>query len=203
MYEKLFKIWKRRGLEPFWFDTKEEAAEFLCRELVGRSITISGCHTAEEMGLYDLLSEKNSVFWHWRNSDYQAKRQAELRGDVYICSANGVAETGELINIDGSCNRLANSMYAQELVIFVIGKNKIAPDFEKALWRARNIAAPMNVRRQNAESMRIKTPCAVGELKCHDCSSPDRICRAMSVIWEKPIPMNQMWVLVIGEDAGY
>lgn len=203
MYEKLFEIWKRRGLEPFWFDTKEDAAKFLYNELVDRDITISGCRTAYEMGLYELLSEKNSVFWHWKDSDYQAKRRAELRGDVYICSANGVAETGELINIDGSCNRLANSMYAQDLVIFVIGKNKIAPDFDQALWRARNIAAPMNVRRQNVDEIKIKTPCAFGEMKCHNCNSPDRICRAMSVIWQKPIPMDRMWVIVIGENAGY
>lgn len=198
MYENLFKIWEQNNIEPFWFETKEEASNFLCQRLVGRKITIGGCHTVQTMGLYDKLLKKNSVFWHWKNSDYEAKRRAELEGDVYICSANGVAETGELINIDGSCNRLANSMYAQDLVIFIIGKNKIEPTFDKALWRARNIAAPLNARRQGK-----RTPCAFGELKCHDCKSPERICHAMAVIWQKPIPMDRMWVIVINEDIGF
>ena len=124
--------------------------------------------------------------------------EAELKGDVYICSANGIAETGEIVNIDGSCNRLSNSTYAQDLSIFIIGKNKIEPTLEKAIWRARNIAAPLNARRQH-----MKTPCAYGEMKCHDCSSPDRICHVMSIIWQKPIPMDQMWVILINEDLGY
>ena len=115
-----------------------------------------------------------------------------------VLGENGVAETGELINIDGSCNRLANSMYAQDLVIFIIGKNKIESTFDKALWRARNIAAPLNARRQGT-----RTPCACGELKCHDCTSPARSCHAMAVIWQKPIPMDRMWVIVINEDIGF
>ena len=69
-----------KGLSPYFADGK---------------ITIGGCHTVQTMGLYDKLLKKNSVFWHWKNSDYEAKRRAELEGDVYICSANGVAETAK------------------------------------------------------------------------------------------------------------
>ena len=198
MYEELFKIWERNGIEPFWFETKEDASAFLREKLVDRKITISGCQTVDSMGLYDTLLAYNSVFWHWKNDDYQAKRRAELEGDVYICSANGVSETGEIVNIDGSCNRLANSMYAQDLVIFIKGEKKIEPTFEQAVWRARNIAAPLNARRQGK-----KTPCAFGEMKCHDCSAPERICHAMAIIWQKPIPMDRMWVIVIGEKLGF
>ncbi len=198
MYDELCKIWKKNGIDSFCFETKEEAADFLCKKLVNRSITFGGCHTAEEMGLYEKLEKNNEVFWHWRNNDYEAKRRAELKGDVYICSANGVAETGEIVNIDGSCNRISNSTYAQDLSIFIIGKNKIEPTIEKAIWRARNIAAPLNARRQH-----MKTPCAFGEMKCHNCSSPERICHVMSIIWQKPIPMDQMWVILVNEDLGY
>ncbi len=198
MYDELCRIWHKNGIDAFCFETKEEAADFLCEKLVNRSITFGGCHTVEEMGLYEKLEKNNEVFWHWRNDDYAAKRVAELKGDVYICSANGVAETGEIVNIDGSCNRLSNSTYAQDLSIFIIGKNKIEPTAEKAIWRARNIAAPLNARRQHK-----KTPCAYGEMKCHDCSSPERICHVMSIIWQKPIPMDQMWVILVNEDLGY
>ena len=51
---------------------------------------------------------------------------------VYICSLNGVAETGELVNIDGGGNRLSSGLFGHEKVYFIIGVNKIAPDLEGA-----------------------------------------------------------------------
>jgi hypothetical protein len=82
-------------------------------------------------------------------------------------------------------------------VYFVVGRNKIAPDFHSALHRARNIAAPMNARRLGKN-----TPCATGELRCHDCQSPERICRALTVLWTKPTSCPYE-VVLIDEDLGY
>lgn len=48
----------------------------------------------------------------------------------------------------------------------------------KALWRARNIAAP-----KNAQRLGVKTPCAVNGDRCYDCKSPQRICRGLVVLW--------------------
>ena len=53
-----------------------------------------------------------------------------------------LAETGEIINIDGTGNRVASTLYGHQKVYFLVGVNKIAPDYDAALWRARNIAAP-------------------------------------------------------------
>ena len=80
---------------------------------------------------------------------------------------------------------------------FVIGKNKIAPDYDKALWRARNIAAPKNAQRLNKN-----TPCAVKGDRCYDCSSPERICKGLAVLWKKPTNCPYEIVL-INEDLGY
>ena len=79
-----------------------------------------------------------------------------------------------------------------------VGRNKIAPDYDAALWRARNIAGPLNARR-----LAKKTPCAVGELKCHNCKSPDRICAALVVLWEKPALAGQVEVVLINEEIGF
>lgn len=57
----------------------------------------------------------------------------------------------------------------------------LAPDYDAALWRARNVASPKNARRLGK-----KTPCAVRGDKCYDCKSPERICRALAVLWERP-----------------
>jgi len=196
--EKLFRILQKREIEPFWFETKEEAVDFLASQLVGKKIVFGGSMTLKQCGLYEKLSEKNEVFWHWNNNDPQARRKAEIGADVYMSSINGIAETGELINIDGSCNRLANSMYGNDHVIFVAGINKVFPTMEEAIHHARNVAAPMNTRR-----LGTKTPCAEGEMRCYDCASEQRICRVMSIIWQKPLPMKKMQLILINETLGY
>ena len=117
---------------------------------------------------------------------------------VYICSLNGVAETGELVNIDGGGNRLSSGLFGHEKVYFIIGVNKIAPDLEGAIWRARNIAGPKNARR-----LEKKTPCAVRGDKCYDCKSPERICRALAVLWERPTGIGRAEVVLVNEPLGY
>ena len=69
-------------------------------------------------------------------------RKAAMQTDVYLTSANALAETGEIINIDGVGNRVASTLFGHEKVYYVIGENKLESDFEKAVARARNIAAP-------------------------------------------------------------
>ena len=143
----------------------------------------------------DLLASHNEVHWHWTNGP--AERTASMNAQVYITSVNGLAETGELINIDGAGNRVAGTLFGHEKVYFVVGRNKLAPTYDQALWRARNIAAPKNAQRLNC-----KTPCAVKGDRCYDCKSPDRICRSLVVLWGPPIGMETEVVLV-DEDLGF
>mgnify|MGYP003375438784 CR=1 FL=1 len=87
--------------------------------------------TVKAMGLYPRLSSHNRVVWHWEGGSLEEAARTE----VYLTSANGVAETGELVNIDGNCNRIASSVYGHKRVYFVVGINKIEPDYDRALWR--------------------------------------------------------------------
>lgn len=199
-----FDILKRnleeRGYLVSCFDTALEAADYLDARIDGRTVGFGGSVTLEQMGLYDRLASHNRVYWHHRSP--QGKTSQEIRTEanraqVYLSSANGVAETGEIINIDGNCNRVASIFYGHEKVIFVIGQNKIEPDYDRALYRARNIAAPLNAKRVGA-----KTPCAVRADRCYDCKSPDRICRGLSVLWSKPMT-GEFEVVLIRENLGY
>ena len=117
--------------------------------------------------------------------------------DVYLTTANGLAEPGEIINIDGAGNRVSESIFGHKKVYFVIGKNKLAEDYDKALWRARNIAGP-----KNAQRLGRKTPCAAKGDRCYNCSSPDRICKVLSVFWGAPMGAD-CEVVLIKEDLGY
>ena len=83
-------------------------------------------------------------------------------------------------------------------VYIIVGQNKVEPDLHKAIDRARNVASPLNTRRLNR-----KTPCAQGELRCHDCSSPERICRAMVILMNPPGCKAECHVVVVEEDLGY
>ena len=59
---------------------------------------------------------------------------------------------------------MASIFYGHKKVYLVIGENKLEKDYDRALWRARNIASPLNAKRVGA-----KTPCAVKGDKCYDC----------------------------------
>ena len=102
---------KWRGIALKVFDTKEEAAAYLTASIKGKTVGFGGSMTLEEMGLYEKLKKENTVYWHWREemTGDEAKAKAYL-ADVYITSLNGVAETGELVNIDGSGNRVAATL---------------------------------------------------------------------------------------------
>lgn len=124
-------------------------------------------------------------------------RSLAATAEIYISSVNALAQTGEIINIDGACNRIASICYGHKKVYLIVGKNKIAPDYNTALYRARNVAAPKNARRLGK-----KTPCAVNADKCYNCKSPDRICRALSVLWTKP-SLCDYEIVLINEDLGF
>ena len=184
-----------RGFSVKTFATSAEAAAYLDGAIDGKSVGIGGSVTAQELGLYDQLASHNEVHWHWTNGP--AERAAAMGAQVYITSVNGLAETGELINIDGAGNRVAGTLFGHEKVYFIVGRNKLAPTYDEALWRARNIASP-----KNAQRLGKKTPCAVKGDRCYDCKSPDRICRSLVVLWGPPIGMETEVVLV-DEDLGF
>lgn len=191
--ERVRKNLEERGFQTSCFATAKEAADYLDAQIDGATVGIGGSMTIQAMGLSERLSKHNEVIWHWEGGEL---RRAML-ADVYLTSVNGLAETGEIVNIDGNCNRVAASMFGPKRVYYVVGINKIAPDFEKALWRARNVAAP-----KNAQRLEKKTPCAVKADRCYDCKSPERICRGLSVLWRKPTGFEQAEVVLIEEELG-
>lgn len=188
----LKEIFERRGFQFVAFDTREDAVSFLCRECNGKTVSFGGSVTVQEMNLYEALSVNSNCSWHWKQDPTQAVTSA----DVFITSANAVSETGEIVNIDGHCNRVSASVYGHKQVYFVFGKNKLTPDLPSALDRARNIAAP-----KNAMRLKRKTPCTV-DGRCHDCQSPDCICSATVILRRKPTSCDATLIL-IREDLGY
>ena len=129
------------------FAAGAEASAYLNTAIDGVSVGFGGSCTVQELGLYDSLAAHNEVHWHW--TDGPKQRELAAQTQVYISSVNGLAETGEMINIDGNGNRVASTLYGHEKLYLVIGRNKLAATYDEALWRARNIAAPKNAQRLN------------------------------------------------------
>lgn len=198
IFDTVKKNLEDRGYAVEVFASGVEAAAYLDGAVDGKSVGFGGSMTLDQLGLYDALGKHNTVVWHWKQDAGPARREGMFT-DVYLSSANGLAETGEIINIDGNGNRVAATLFGHEKVYLVIGRNKLAPTYEEALWRARNIASP-----KNAQRLGKKTPCAVKGDRCYDCRSPERICRGLVVLWEPMMGMEQSTeVLLVDEELGY
>ena len=193
--EKVEQALKTRGFAVSRFATAAAAADYLNGAVDGKTVGFGGSMTLKELGLYETLSSHNEVHWHWENGP--GERVVAMNAQVYLTSVNGLAETGELINIDGAGNRVAATLFGHEKVYLVVGANKVAPTYDEALWRARNIAAP-----KNAQRLKCDTPCAIKGDRCYDCKSPGRICRGLVVLWE-PMMGMPCEVVLIDEPLGY
>ena len=182
------------------FDTAADAADYLDEKIHGKTVGFGGSVTLEQMGLFDRLALNNEVFYHNRLPGGMTRAEVCKRANaaqIYLSSVNALAESGEVVNIDGVGNRISSILFGHETVYFVIGENKIAKDCETALHRARNIAAP-----KNAQRVKAKTPCAVKADKCYDCENPGRICRALSILWGAPLH-GDFEIILIHEELGF
>lgn len=192
--EKTIKNLEEHGFKVSHFASGAEAAAYVAGQIRGCTVGFGGSRTLEALGLYETLAENNTVYWHWKTDPSEARRNA-MTSDVYLSSANAISEDGEILNIDGTGNRLAGTLFGHKKVFIVAGTNKVCPDFDSALYRARNVAAV-----QNCARFGKKTPCQV-DGKCHDCRSPEKICRALTVLWA-PMGGMETEVVLIDEELG-
>lgn len=189
---------EKHGFLAKFFETRKEALDYISSQIENTEVGIGGSMTAEELGIYDILTQKNNkIFWHSKEKSRDVIPLANA-APVYICSANALSATGEIVNIDGVGNRVAASAFGLgKRIFFICGINKIEENLEKAIYRAKNVAAPLN-----AQRLARNTPCAINADKCHNCSSPERICRVTSITTRPPIEC-EMHLIIINEKLGY
>jgi L-lactate utilization protein LutB len=182
----------------------EEAGKIVKEILLrtgAKSIAWGGSMTFVQTGLYDEL--KNSPDYEVLDS-FQKQRPPEemfelrrrsLLADVFITGANGVTETGKLVNLDMTGNRVAGITFGPRNVIILAGRNKVVPDVEEAMLRVKNFAAPANAMRLDK-----KTPCVKTSV-CEECRSPERICNTWTIT-EKSYPKGRIKIVLINQDLG-
>lgn len=192
--DKLQGNLERRGFSVQRFATGADAVNYLDGVLDGRSVGVGGSVTIEQIGLAPRLATHNTVVWHWTGGDLSSAAVTE----VYLSSCNAIAETGEIVNIDGTGNRVASTVFGHKEVYFLVGCNKVTPNLDGAIYRARNVAGPRNAVRLGRD-----TPCAATGDRCFDCTSPARICRTLSVLFAPPTGIEKTEILLIDEVLGY
>jgi L-lactate utilization protein LutC len=195
--ELLKKNFENHRFKTSFFANKEQATEYIVGSIKGASVGFGGSMTVAAMGLIEKLSHENTVYDH-TNPNIENVADKARNADYFICSANAVSETGELVNIDGRGNRVSATLMGPKKMFFIVGRNKIVPTEAEAITRARNLASPPNCKRLNK-----KTPCAAKADACYDCNSPERICNAV-VIYERPMSsFEEVEVVFIDEDLGF
>jgi L-lactate utilization protein LutC len=196
-FEKTKASLEKRGFTVKIFDTCEQAADYLDENIKNTTVGTGGSMTLDALNILDRLEKTNTVYYRNRSKDPADARKA-MFAPVYITSANAISENGEIVNIDGAGNRVAAASYDKERLYYVVGMNKIVPTLEDAIVRARTIAAPLN-----AERLHRDTPCAGKPGKCYDCSSPERLCRNISITLGKMLSIAAAEVIIIKQNLGY
>ena len=202
--EKTIKALERNKFVVHYFETGAEAVVYLKNRIQNKCVAIGDSRTLLEIGVHDALSEVNEDITDiQRPLPGESFRDTALRTmgrDVFLTSVNALSQTGEMVNIDGTGNRVAASLFGSQEVFFVLGVNKITPDLASAIYRARNIAAPLNSKKNKKSSL---NPCATLDEKCYDCGSPDRICNALTIYYKKMRNMQTMEIIIINESLGF
>ena len=201
-YEKLMpriiKELESRNITGYYAKDSKKALEIALSLIPeGSTVTHGGTMSARAIGLMDALSNGNYNFVSRDNNPN--KEEVYLKAfssDVYISSTNAITEDGILVNIDGTGNRTAAIIYGPKKVIFIVGRNKITDDVDGALKRARNVAAPINAQRFDAQTACSKTG------SCGDCKSPDNICCEFVFTRYSREP-GRMHVILVNEDLGF
>lgn len=202
--EKTIKALERNKFIVHYFETGSEAVTYLKNRIQNKCVAIGDSHTLLELKVHDVLAQVNDDITDiQRPLPGESFRDTALRTmgrDVFLTSVNALAQTGEMVNIDGTGNRVAASLFGSQEVFFVLGINKITPDLASAIYRARNVAALLNSKKNKKSSL---NPCATLEEKCYDCGSPDRICNALTIYYKKMRNMQTMEVIIINESLGF
>ena len=191
----------RKGYEAVYAPTKEDAlAEVLKLIPEGAVVGVPGTVTIREIGAMEKLAERGCTIHHHWNPDLTPEERMqtlmdEYCADYFLTSANAVTRDGMIVNIDGNGNRVSAMAWGRNVLIFVVGINKVAGSLEEAVNRART-ATPPNVLRLNGD-----TPCTQTGY-CVDCDSPSRVCRALLIL-ERPTNGRKTHVIMVGEDLGY
>jgi L-lactate utilization protein LutB len=210
--EKLKKEFEKRNIEMFYcesaddgkkkiFELMDNFAKSKGKEHKDVTVSWGGSVTLHEIGVKDECEAigynvLNPYKYETAEEQEKAKKLA-LISDIFLCGANAVTESGEIVNIDGNGNRVAAMIYGPDMVIISTGVNKIVPNVVEAYKRVKDIACP-----KNAVRLSKNTPCAKTG-KCNDCFINGQTICSHTVITRRFSAPGRVKIVIIDENLGY
>lgn len=146
--ETVVKAFEKKGYAVSCFATRQQAVDYLKELIRGKTVGFGGSQTLTELDLRHVLAEENTVYvpdFAPKGENFVTVADKAKSADIFLTSANAVSEKGEIINIDGYCNRLAGALLPHQKVYYIIGSNKIGGTLDEAIHRARNVAACLSI----------------------------------------------------------
>ena len=206
LWEKLaetcIKNLKKNGFDAHFVSTADEARSLALDMISGyETFGFGGSDTTRAVGILDEVKARGkTIYDHWqeglsREQDLET-RLMQGRCDCFLCSANAISASGEIVNVDGIGNRTNAMTFGTRKVMIVAGMNKVRPDLQSALKRVQEVAGPMR-----AKSLGMDTPCAKTGI-CNDCNAPQRICRVTTILHRKPM-MTDISVILVNQSLGF
>jgi len=193
---------EKNGFTAVYCKTGAAAADYILAEASDvHSIGFGGSMSIKDLAVEPLLLEKGKEILNHGAPGLAAEERLQimrrqLTCDLFLSGTNALTLSGFLVNIDAIGNRVGSMFFGPGKVIVVAGRNKLVDgDLATAIQRVKDWASPPNARRLN-----YKTPCAETGFCC-DCTSPERICRVVTVLERKP-KFTDLRVLVVNEEMG-
>ena len=135
----VIKNLEKRQMEGYYCPTVEDAEKLAFSFLKdGQTVSFGGSMTLEDTGMLTALRHDPGITLLDRA---QAKTPEEtkkiyhdaLSSDFYFMSTNAITKDGELVNIDGTGNRLAALCFGPKQVLVLCSAGKIGHQLELSL----------------------------------------------------------------------
>lgn len=192
--QNLIETFKKRNINCYFVQNKKEALK-KALDLIpeNASIGFGGSTTLEQVGILDILREKENINLLDRTKAKDADGAGVIyrqifSSDVFLSSANAITQQGQIVNVDGRGNRTAAIIFGPKKVIIIAGKNKIVSDLDAAFERIKKIALPMNFKKLQKSPKNQWTK--------------ENMWGQVSII-ERQADKDRMHVIIVGEDLGY
>lgn len=198
----VIKNMAKRNITGHYCETAAEAAEMV-KDMIpeGSEVSWGGSLTLDQIGIKDLLKkgnyEVNDPMSYSDPAEGLKARRRALTSDVFLTSANAVTMDGEIVNIDGTGNRVAAIAFGPKRVIMIVGVNKLVMEEKDAVDRIKCDACPPNTTRLGK-----KTPCAVSG-KCAECLTKGETICCMTVKTRFSGIDDRLHVVLVNENLGY
>lgn len=153
---------EKNGFEVIRVNDEKEALE-VAKSFIkeGMKIGLGGSTSVAQIGLLDYVCSLQNITLYNQYEEgitmeeNTRRRREGILSDLYITGCNAITQNGELVNADGSGNRVAAQIFGPKKVLLIAGVNKIVSDIQAGFERITNVAARKNIDRMNEKAVQM------------------------------------------------